>query len=134
MEKHDIVSQEDIKLLVDTFYKKVLEDDLIGHIFTKVVALSWDKHMPIMYSFWGSMLLGTQTYQSNPMVKHMNLDKIFRLDKEHFDRWLQIWEQNINEHFTGETASQAIIRAKNIASVMEYKVRKDRNKDSLNLI
>lgn len=131
MELNDIATEQDIQTLVDTFYKKVLADELIGPIFNDVAKLDWDKHMPIMYSFWGSMLLGTQSYRSNPMTKHINLDKLFRLEKVHFNRWLEIWEQNLKEHFFGEIAEQALTRARNIASVMEYKVRSSRNKTSL---
>ena len=131
MEKHDIATTDDIKVMVDTFYKKVLADELIGPIFNDVAKLDWDKHMPIMYSFWGSMLLGTMTYHSNPMTKHIALDKLFPLTKEHFDRWLEIWQQNLNEHFDGPVKEQASMRAANIASVMEYKVRSSRKSTSI---
>lgn len=131
MPTNDITTIDDIKVMVDTFYKKVLADELIGPIFNDVAKLDWDKHMPIMYSFWGSMLLGTQTYRSNPMTKHIALDKLFPLNKEHFGRWLEIWQQNLNEHFDGPIKEQASTRAANIASVMEYKVRSSRNPKSI---
>ncbi|TAH05859.1 MAG: group III truncated hemoglobin, partial [Sphingobacteriales bacterium] len=58
MERHDIQTAADIQLLVDSFYKQVLPDPLIGYIFTDIAQLSWEKHIPIMYQFWGSILLG----------------------------------------------------------------------------
>lgn len=131
MELHDIQTQDDIKLMVDTFYKKVLADELIGPIFNDVAKLDWGEHMPIMYAFWGSVLLGTQTYQGNPMTKHIALDKLFPLQKEHFHRWLQIWQQNLAEHFDGPIKEQALTRAQNIASVMEYKISGARNPKSI---
>ncbi len=42
----DIQDPKDIQYLVDSFYKKVLQDDVIGYIFTEVVAISWEKHIP----------------------------------------------------------------------------------------
>ena len=127
--KRDIENADDIKLMVDTFYKKVLADETIGYIFKETI--NWETHMPLMYRFWGSMLLGEQSYQSNPMAKHIALDKRYPLDTTHFNRWLEIWEQNLDEHFAGPMKEQALIRAKNIASVMEYKVRRSRTKGAI---
>ena len=127
--KRDIENADDITLMVDTFYKKVLADETIGYIFKETI--NWETHMPLMYRFWGSMLLGEQSYQSNPMAKHIALDKRYPLDTTHFNRWLEIWEQNLDEHFAGPMKEQALIRAKNIASVMEYKVRRSRTKGAI---
>jgi hemoglobin len=126
MEKKDLGTEQDIQLLVDTFYGKAMSDPLIGFIFTDVAKISLEHHMPVMYSFWGSMLLGTDNYRSNPMVKHMDLNKKTPLLPEHFKRWLEMWEETVNELFAGPMAVQTITRARNIASVMEYKVRRDR--------
>ena len=126
MDKHDIVSEKDIKKLVDAFYAKVMVDPVIGYIFTDVAKISLEHHMPVMYSFWSSMLLGTDTYRDNPMVKHMNLDKQTNLVPEHFVRWLHLWEETVNELFSGENAVEAIKRAKSIGAVMEYKVKQVR--------
>lgn len=120
--KTDITTENDIKLLIDNFYKKVISDPVIGFIFTDVISLSWEKHIPVMYSFWGSMLLGTNSYRGNPMIKHIELDKKFPLTKIHFDKWLELWEQTIYENFNGKTADEAIVRAKNIAGLMQHKI------------
>ncbi len=120
--KSDILTEADIQQLVDEFYKKVVADPLIGFIFTEVVQLSWQKHIPVMYSFWGSLLLGTNTYAGNPMIKHLELDKLVPLTKEHFERWLALWEGTVNENFEGPKADEAISRAKSIAGVMQLKI------------
>lgn len=120
--KHDIESEHDIKLLIDCFYKKVVIDPVIGFIFTDVVVLSWEKHIPIMNAFWNSILLGAGTYNGNPMTKHIALNKVIALTKEHFERWLVLWEQTVTELFSGEKANEAIIRTKNIAALMQHKI------------
>ncbi|MBI2269269.1 MAG: group III truncated hemoglobin [Bacteroidetes bacterium] len=125
MNKHDISTEADIKLLIDSFYKKVIADPTIGFIFTNIVALSWEKHIPIMNSFWGSVLLGKNTYSGNPMIKHIELDKKIMLKKEHFDKWLLLWEDTVHENFSGENAREAISRAKNIASLMQFKIEQN---------
>ncbi len=126
MPAKDITSQEDVKRLIDSFYTKVVADPVIGFIFNEVIKLSWDKHIPVMYAFWGSLLLGTHGYQGNPMIKHVDLDKKIALKQEHFDRWLELWGQTINENFSGEKANEAISRAKNIAALMFHKIEQSR--------
>ena len=123
---HDITTEADIKLLIDEFYKKVIIDSTIGFIFTEVVQLSWEKHIPVMYAFWGSLLLGAGTYTGNPMVKHLALDKLEPLTKEHFGQWLELWESTVLAHFKGAKADEAIARAKSIAGVMQLKLEQQR--------
>ena len=122
----DISTRTHVEMLVDEFYKKVIADPVIGFIFTDVVKLSWEKHIPVMYSFWGSMLLGENTYKGNPMVKHIELDKLVTLTPEHFARWLQLWVTTVRQLFSGPKAEEAIDRARNIAGLMLHKVEQSR--------
>lgn len=122
----DISTRAHIEVLVDEFYKKVITDPVIGFIFTDVVKLSWEKHIPVMYSFWGTMLLGENTYKGNPMVKHMELDKLTTLTPQHFNRWLELWIATVQEHFAGPKAQEAIDRARSIAGIMLYKIEQNR--------
>ena len=79
MEKLDISSKADIKKLIDGFYEKVIKDPEIGTFFTEVVAVDWNKHLPVIYIFWESMLLDTYEYRGNPMKKHVDLNQMRRL-------------------------------------------------------
>lgn len=126
MKKH-IESRADIELLVKTFYSKATTDELIGHFFTKIVALDFGKHLPVMYDFWESVLFQNAKYQGNPMHKHFELDRLSRLDPVHFQRWLKLWKRTVNDLFEGEKAETAKKRAKMIANLMEYKVQRQRD-------
>lgn len=119
----DIKSREDIRTLIDEFYKKVVADELIGHFFTEVVRLDWDKHIPTMYDFWETTLLGNLKYKGNPMIKHIELNKKESLNSEHFDRWLALWEDTLKKHFIGAKADEALKRARQIAELMKFKIR-----------
>ncbi len=121
-----IESRKDVELLVDSFYAKVRKDDVIGYIFNDVANLDWDKHMPIMYSFWSSILLGDAPFQGDPMGKHIMLDKKEALLPKHFDRWLELWEANLNEHFEGANAEEALRRAKLMSQLILYKAEQSR--------
>ncbi|HET8860295.1 group III truncated hemoglobin [Marivirga sp.] len=126
MPKKDITQREDIQLLVDSFYEKVLKDNTIGYIFTDVAKLNVPEHMPIMYDFWSSVLLGTSAYKGNPMDKHFALNEKEPLQKKHFDRWLELWLETVDELFEGETAREAKTRASTIGTLMLFKMEEAR--------
>lgn len=119
----DIENSHDIKFLIDEFYNQVIVDDLIGHFFTDVVKLDWDKHIPVMNDFWETTLLGKMKYKGNPMLKHIELNRLAPLQAEHFDRWLTLWESTIKENFQGSKADEAVKRARHIAELMKFKIQ-----------
>ena len=120
--KPDISNREDIVNLIDLFYTKVKKDDVIGYFFTDVIPFSWETHIPVMIKFWETVLLGAKTYQGNPMVKHLNINKIEPLKQLHFTRWRLLWEETIAEHFEGPVANEAIRRAAIMEELMLYKI------------
>ncbi len=111
----DIGSREDVKLLVDSFYKKATGDELLGPVFAHV---DWQHHLPIMYNFWSSILLGDQSYRGNPLLKHMPLE----INSSHFDRWLHLFSETVDEHFKGTCAEEAKNRASNVANLFQHKM------------
>ncbi|WP_238354370.1 group III truncated hemoglobin [Fulvivirga marina] len=114
----EIQSKEEIKQMVDSFYDKVNKDELLAPIFNDFAGVNWEKHLPIMYDFWSTILLGDMSYKGNPFLKHIPLP----IDKKHFDRWLNLFLETINEHFTGNMAEEAKQRATNIAGVFQHKL------------
>ena len=113
--KNDITTREEIKLLVNKFYEKVLADNLLSPVFSHV---DWPHHLPIMYDFWSSMLLGDQTYRGNPFQKHLPLP----IKKEHFDQWLKLFSETVKENFSGEKADEVKARAESIASIFQLRM------------
>ena len=118
----EIENINDIELLVDEFYKKVVLDELIGRFFTVVVNFEWEVHIPIMVSFWETVLFGKASYKGNPMTKHIELNKLSKLEPVHFERWLDLWKETVNENFIGEKASDAVSKAETIAKLMQSKL------------
>lgn len=117
----DIENQADIQYLVETFYQTALADEVIGPVF-KAADFSLEQHIPVMVKFWETILLDVITYQGNPMLKHITLNKTVALLPEHFERWMAIWEQTVTAKFDGFTARQAINRAASIAQLMQHKI------------
>lgn len=70
--KKDLYNREDVELLVDTFYDKVKANATIGYIFNDIAKVDWENHLPLMYSFWASILLGEHSFSGNPMENTSN--------------------------------------------------------------
>ncbi|MFA4869079.1 MAG: group III truncated hemoglobin [Pedobacter sp.] len=126
----DIAHREDIQFLVNTFYKTALADSLIGPVFT-AAKFDLESHIPTMVSFWETILFDVITYQGNPMLKHLDLNRSVPLLPAHFERWMEIWKTTINNNFEGPLAEKAIIRATSIGQLMEYKIKQADQKTSL---
>ena len=120
--KRDIQNREDVQLLIDTFYSRAKTDPLIGHFFTEVVVLIWEKHMPTMYDFWESTLFNTWSYKGNPMQKHLELNLKSALKPEHFKQWLALFHQTADSLFAGEKVELAKTRSLSIATMIQVKI------------
>jgi hemoglobin len=107
----DIQTQADIRTLVDRFYEKVNRDALLAPIFNEVAGVDWPSHLATLYSFWETMLFGTGTYQGAPFPKH----SVLPVEKAHFDRWLKLFLETVDENFSGPKAEEAKGRALSIA-------------------
>lgn len=119
----DIRSREDIEMLVNSFYDKVRKDDVIGYIFQQIIGDDWSHHLPIMYSFWETVLLNKAGYSGNPVKKHIEIDKKVPLQQEHYERWLQLWHETLDNLFAGEVAETAKIRAGAMMQLIDMKVQ-----------
>lgn len=111
----EINSREDIEQLVDAFYAKVISDDLIGPFFKH---LDLEHHLPKMVDFWEFVLLDTAGYTTDVTEAHMRM----RLKKEHFDRWIALFNETVDELYTGEKAKKAKERAFLIRWTIESKM------------
>lgn len=120
----DIETKEDIAFLMNEFYSKMLKDDIIGYIFTDVAQLNLEKHLPSLTNFWENMLLNPNGYKKNVMDIHFQLNQKEKLEPEHFNRWLELLEETINEHYKGEKAQRMLNSANSIAGIMQFKLGK----------
>jgi hemoglobin len=111
----EIQSKQDIIKLVDRFYQKVNSDSLLAPVFAH---LDWPKHLPTMYNFWSSMMFGDQSYQGNPFQKHIALP----IEGKHFEQWLKLFIETIDENFAGDKALEIKQRAQSIAQVFQHKL------------
>jgi len=118
----DIESIEDIEFLVRTFYDQALTDPEIGFFFTEVAQIDLEAHLPKMYRFWSSLILGLPTYRDNAFQPHADLAAKHPLEARHFARWLKLFFGTIDAHFEGPRAELAKTRAQGIATAMSGKL------------
>jgi hemoglobin len=120
--KKDIQSRADIDDLMNRFYARAMNDEIIGFVFTDVARLDLTRHLPVIGDFWETLLFGTGSYQKhgrNPMQIHALLNLKTPLRTEHFRRWLEIFRETVDESFAGERAEFAKTRAEAIANRMQ---------------
>ena len=114
----DLLTETDIIRLVDAFYARVEADALLRPVFNDVARVDWATHLPKMYDFWSSVLLGTSRYKGRPFAKHFPLP----LTPAHFRQWLALFHATIDELFLGPQADDAKARAQNIGAMFEHRM------------
>lgn len=107
----EICTEEDIREMVDRFYGRVREDEVLGPIFNGHID-DWDEHLVRLTDFWSSMLLRTGRFDGAPMPRHIALPD---LSAELFERWLSIFADSLDEHPNQLMAHRAADMAERIA-------------------
>lgn len=129
-EKNDILTLDDVKKMVDTFYGKVRENELLAPVFDERIRDRWPQHLEKMYTFWQTILLEERTYFGAPFPPHAQLP----VNHAHFEQWMQLFIQTIDELFSGEKASEAKWRAGKMAEIFEFKIERYRQSGTRSLI
>lgn len=120
--RHDIRDRDDCERLVRTFYGRALADPVIGFLFTDVAKLDLDEHVPVITSFWETMLLGERTYGGGAFGVHANLHRQVPLRAGHFVRWLTLWSMSVDELFEGPVAEEAKRHAERVANAFHRRL------------
>jgi hemoglobin len=63
--------------------------------------------------------LGDHTYWGSPFPPHSQLP----VSQNHFEAWLKLWHESIDEHFAGEKADEAKWRAEKMAVMFLSKIQ-----------
>lgn len=120
----DILTLEDIKNLVDSFYEKVRQDELLGPVFYERIHDRWPQHLEKMYAFWQTVLLHQQAYHGSPFPPHAQLP----INRCHFEKWMEIFTSTVDLLFEGEKANEAKWRAHKMAEMFQSKIEYYREK------
>ncbi len=121
--KKDITDLEDIKILVDSFYREVRKDELLAGVFNDKIEDRWPEHLEKLYRFWQTVLLEEHTYFGSPFLPHANLP----VSMEHFNRWLTLFYKTVDSLFEGEKATRAKWQGERMARIFHSKIEDKRN-------
>lgn len=121
-ERRDIEGREDLRTLVDAFYRQVAVDDQLGFIFEKIAAVDWDSHLPKMVDFWEKALFQKGPYRGNPLRTHLDLSEKTGMEKARFDHWLELFRSTIDAYFVGDRAEHLKRIAADMAQVMHSRI------------
>jgi len=113
-----IENRNDISILVNKFYAKIRKNELLGPIFTAHIAKDeWAPHLSKLTDFWEMRLFGINNFKGNPSEAHKGVDKSLKhsIDETHFNQWLELWFETIDEMYEGELADRAKAAASKMA-------------------
>jgi hemoglobin len=116
--KNDIATLKDVHFLVDKFYERVKVDPFLGPIFNKRLAGKWEMHHKTLCRFWHTVLLRRPDYYGNPVPMHFNMN----IDQRHFDQWLVIWTETVDNSFEGIVAERAKLRGLTMGKAFMSKI------------
>jgi hemoglobin len=103
----EVLSELEVRAVVDAFYARVRQDDALGPVFGAAVA-DWDAHLEKLTAFWCKILFGTGPYKGNPMVVHREHQHV--ITPALFTRWLALWGEVTSATVPG--AGAALLQAK----------------------
>jgi len=125
----DVTTREDIEEIVARFYDAMLKDPIVGFIFTDIVKIDLEHHLPIIVDFWADSLFRSNQYKGNPLKKHLDINERLPLKPGHFTRWLYLFEKAVNEKHEGDNAMEMKRRAEMVAKSFSAAITDQKRKD-----
>jgi len=100
---------------VRRFYGAVRADRRLAPVFDARID-DWEPHLQRMMSFWRTILRGEPGYQPGPKGPPPVVHRaIAELDREHFARWLALFEEVALEVFPRDAAEIVVTKARRMA-------------------
>ena len=103
---------------IDCFYARVFKDPLLAPVFLTQAGIDPAVHIPHIKAYWRKMLLGDSAYSRHMMQKHRNLHRAGPLAQQHYDRWLLLFEQALDESAPSELIDRARMLGRRVAGNM----------------
>ena len=114
------IDEPALKTVVEVFYARVREDDLIGPVFNDAID-DWPHHLAKLHDFWSSVMLTSGRYKGQPLPAHAKHGD--RIDATSFERWLELWAETTGELFAPEVAARLQQKAERIAQSLQLGIR-----------
>jgi len=116
-ERHDLAQRRDVEALVRDFYRAAAMDDVLGPVFA-ASSIAWPDHLATVTDFWMWQLFGVRGYAGNPLRAHEPAHRRTPFGADHFERWLALFTETVDERFEGPVAELAKQRATKMAQAL----------------
>ena len=123
MRKPDLDSREQVDRFVDSFYERLLQDEILAPIFLDVAAVDLAVHLPHIKDYWAKLLLGETAYRRHTMNIHRRLHGKRTLTEADFERWLDYFIKAVDGGWEGPKAERAKQVAAAIAGNMKQSLQ-----------
>lgn len=117
-----LISDESIKTLVEKFYGKARQDELLGPVFDAAVE-DWPAHFDKLGEFWRGVMFGNSRYKGGMMFAHFQLRD--KLTPAHLERWLKLWWEATEATMAPQAAAAFRFKAARIAESMSLALFRD---------
>jgi hemoglobin len=111
----DISTAFDIDRLVNMFYDRLLSHPEMAPFFEN---LDLEHHLPKIKQFWRFALLNEAGYTTNVFDRHKHL----QATQKHFEIWVTLFCETIDQLFQGEVAEDAKMRARSLGFTFASKM------------
>ncbi|OYV37289.1 MAG: Globin [Thiomonas sp. 20-64-5] len=109
-----------LERLVRRFYAHARLDPDLGPMFSAHVS-DWEAHYARMVDFWASVGLLAGRYHRNALQAHRQLT----LRPAHFARWLELFDQTLQEEVSPQARQHLIVIARRIAATLSSRLCAD---------
>lgn len=112
------ITRENIRMLVMTFYTKIIKDETVGPFFIAKLGEDmnsehWQSHLETIVNFWSSLAFGKPKYDGNLFLPHTRLGT---LKRETFEQWLKLFAETLDEVYVEAIALKFKERSRLIAN------------------
>ena len=108
----DEINEERLQALVELFYGRVRQDELIGPVFNGAIE-DWPEHLDRLQAFWSSVMLTSGRYKCRPLPAHIKHAE--SISPASFARWLALWREATEEILPARAAAAMQEKAARIA-------------------
>jgi hemoglobin len=113
----DITTGNDVGVIVGRFYRSLIADPLLGPLFERY-GVDWPTHIPKLERYWEHVLLGGTGSPVNTIAAHGPVQRATPFGRQLTDRWVELWEETIDDLYVGPVAERAKQRARDVARAL----------------
>ena len=105
---HETVDRANVEKMVREFYAILIQDDIVGPYFVRALGSDlkndkWYEHFRTLDNFWLLIMNGDAGYMGDPFGPHVFIGELYT---ETFERWLEVFNTHIHNHYIPEIADK----------------------------